>query len=279
MAGIAAVWLGAVLTTGGLAAVETAAVAGGRAAGVLLVVGAIGCLLANIAPRGTLLGPLLLLAVGLAVVALQRDWLSSRGGWPAVGFLISVGGAFMTTRSTPPTQPPEPVRRVFGVALRRRLSYRAGEAAPAQLRLITIVNRTEIDLSAAGLPEFGDIVELVVTSVFGTVEIDLPPSWPVVAGRVTASRHVRLSGVLDSDVSFDDPDADADPDTGESQQDGLDLIIGKRKQATGSAHGGAAVVIHVLGWGGSITVKGADATQPPESPVSLARRLTLGLAR
>jgi hypothetical protein len=215
-------------------------------AGVIVVGVAVVALVRNVAPRGSLVGPVALGVVGLTVVMLRQRWWPGIGGWSAAGVgMALVGGLIVMQRGSPPVRP-GPVRRVVGAVFNREIVYGAGHDAPERLSVVAIGCRIKVNLVSAGLPRHG-LVEINIVCLVGHVEIAVPLSWPVVAGRVNNTHGVRLSGSLDSTETFDDPrEGDQAEELGE--------LAARRKKATRTRKAGVPVVVHIVGYGGGVTV-------------------------
>lgn len=212
---------------------------------ILLVIAAIG-LVRNIAPRGSVTGPLLLGAIGLAVVMFREGWWPAAGAWSATGVGLAVAGGLMVMQPEKPPLRSSPVRRTVGALFNREITYSQGQDAPELLSIVAIGCRFRVRLASAGQPTYG-LVEINVVSLLGHVEFSLPRGWPVVAGRVSNTHGVRLSGLLDSTETFDDP---RDPE----QAGDLDELVARRKKAVRTRQTGVPVVVHIVGWGGSVTI-------------------------
>lgn len=238
--------MGAILVVAGPAGLAAAVRVLLGHAGLVLIGMALAALLYNLAPQGTLAGPVVLAAVGGAVLAWQRGWWSARSIWALVGLALALTGGALVIRKDPGVVTTEPVRRIVAPAVRRRLAFRSEEGAPERLRLVAVAARIDVDLRQAQPPAYGPM-EVFVSCWGGTICFDIPDSWAVVAGRLTAARSIRFEGILDSADTFPDPD---DPEMAER----LAQIASSRKDSTGATDVGAAIVVHVLGIGGSVTV-------------------------
>lgn len=203
-------------------------------------------LLHNIAPRGSVVGPGALGTIGLAVVMFQEGWWPPLGAWPMIGIGIALAGGFIVMQENVPPPQPAPIRRVVGALFNREVIYLAGQDAPQRLSVIALGCRVNVNLASAGLPRY-EPVEINIACLLGHVEIALPNHWPVVAGRVGSTRSVRLTGLLDSADTFDDPQA-------EDQLEALHELVARRRKAARMRKPGSAVVVHIVGFGGGVTV-------------------------
>ena len=112
--------------------------------------------------------------------------------------------------------------------------------------LTSVAARIDVDLRTAQPPQYGPL-QVFVSCWGGAVHLDFPEGWAVVAGRLLAARSIRFKGALDSADTFPSPD---DPTTVEM----LNEVAEQRGQSTGSTDPTVAVVVHVLGIGGTVTV-------------------------
>ncbi|GID29520.1 hypothetical protein Abr02nite_45030 [Paractinoplanes brasiliensis] len=209
---------------------------------------AVAVLLYNMVPRGALLGPVILAAAGLAIVTTTRGWWSSRQLWMFVGFALAVLGAMVATRRAVGTHDLSPIQRLFGFLLSRHVIYDLDAEAPERLDVAAVLCKVVIDLRSAVAPRTGPL-EIVASSVGGRIELALPQHWPVVAGRLAASRRVRLDGFVDHADAFDDPRS---PEQSQLLQD----LEGEWQERAASDDPATSVVVHVAGVGGSVRVRG-----------------------
>ena len=243
--GLAMIGVGAIVAVDGLDGVVRVAQALVAHVGVVLVALAIVLLAHNMAPAGTWVGPLTVGGVGVAILAWQHGW-GFGAIWAAAGGMMMLVGGRIVMSMRFESEPIEaaPVRRLIGVLARRRLGFTSTQHAPERLRILAVGARIDIDMRAARLPAVGP-VEVLISCWEGAVKLQLPQHWAVVAGRVTTGRAIRLAGVLDSSEVFEDP---------ENQADRLGDIAEERRQATNAPAVGAAIVVHVLGLGGAVTI-------------------------
>jgi hypothetical protein len=244
--GLVAVVTGTALTLDGPEAVEAALGWLFTHADLIVIGVAVMGLLHNIAPRGALAGPLILGAAGLTAAVIRGHSLPAMGGWSTVGAGVAVVGGLMVMRRTSQPAQPDPVRRVVAAVFSREIVYEAGQDAPERLSVVAIGCPVDVNLKAAGLPRHR-LVEINIVCIAAHVRIAVPANWPVVAGRVAGTRGVRLSGLLDSTETFDDPRDD------EQAEDLNDLAVRKMKAAR-RRRVGSPVVVHIVGWAGSVAI-------------------------
>jgi hypothetical protein len=246
VAGLCAVAVGAVFAVDGPAKVEALARDLIRHAGLGLIAVAVIVLVYNLAPRSALAGPILLAIVGVLVLAWQNHWWTVRSGWSAAGTAIALLGGYLAMRRTPSKATTDPAQRLTAVLLNRRILCRPDEPAPERLNTIAILSRIDVDLSSTQRPAYGPI-EMFVTCWGAAVYLKLPRHWALVAGRLAAAKSIRFSGALDWPEPFPNPDQ---PDAAER----LEAIAAERAMVTGRPHESAAVVVHVLGIAGHVSI-------------------------
>ena len=142
---------------------------------------------------------------------------------------------------------PSSIASVAGVLFKRNFVIKHGEVAPERMRVLAVLCRVQIDLRLANVPRYGPL-EIPITCWWGTIDIQIPDHWAVVAGRVFAARSVELNGMLDSDQVFNDPVL-------EDQSEALAEISSERAAGRSSDGIGTAVVIHLMGVGGRVIVR------------------------
>lgn len=130
-------------------------------------------------------------------------------------------------------------RRRWSVLINRRLNPRQ---APARIRLVAMC-RGRITVNLARATNENELVQLFLSSWFGRIDLRFPPTWLVVAGRVTAARGVRFEGRLDSDRGYEYPD---DHDVNEELRAAVKDSARRRD---------CVAVVHVLGIGGGVTIQ------------------------
>jgi hypothetical protein len=198
----------------------------------LIGVGGTGLLL-SVAPVGAVLGPLVLVAAGVAALGWPRPEI-----WALTGGVLVVGGAFVLFGHRPLNK--NPMMRQSTLVFPWTLRLRAEEKCPDRLFVRTIGGRLTIDVTAARKPS-RTVIELMVTCWGGWVQVDLPDHWAVVGGRLDATPLISLRGVLDSSKSY--------PDPGKlSPAEVLELTEPRRKEDRAPA----LLVVHVMGLGGGV---------------------------
>jgi hypothetical protein len=187
--------------------------------------------------------------VGAAVFAFQRGHWSDRVTWQLAGGGLIVMGGWLAMAPTSPASSLDPVRRELAVVIPRPIRIRSEERSPQQLSVIAIGTSAHVTF-AEGCILTDHVVELLVSCWGGSVDVQLPDSWPVVAGRVNAARMIRLDGKLDRNDAFADPRTPADYGT-------LQKLIKKRREnhpPRDPSRPSAALVMHVTGIGGQISI-------------------------
>jgi hypothetical protein len=246
LAGLCAIAAGTVLAVDGPTRAELVARELTRHSGVGIIAVAAAVLIYNIAPRGTLAGPLVLAAFGACVLAWQDHRWSARSGWAVAGIAIALLGGFVVIRKDSVIATADPVRRAIALLARRRLPFGPEQIAPERLSLIAVLALFEVDLSSAQRPAYGP-VEIFITCWGGMVCLDVPDGWAVVAGRMTAARSIRYSGTLDSPDPFPNPEE-------ASAAERLAELADERSRLLTQSGSGTAVVVHVLGFGGHVRI-------------------------
>lgn len=191
----------------------------------LLTLGVLALLWA-IAPRGALLGPLLLIGAGLVIIGWPRPEI-----WTFSGSAITVGGGLMLLRRGQSRRSDDPVvrRGIIGLAGRARMPDRC----PEQIHLRPVVGRLTLSLFDVEPPS-SQIVEVLITCWGGWVRLHVPPDWAVVGGRLAAATMISFSGKLDSKQLV----------LSRSSVDGK--LFGELSP------GPALVIVHVMGFGGGV---------------------------
>lgn len=235
--GLLAVAAGTAWLYGGVAAVQAGALAVAAAIPVLLLIAGAVLVFRASTPRGTLAGPLALLAIGGGGVAAQYGVLRAANLDRLVGLGLVVGGiaVAMSSRSEEPSAPVS-VRRFRTLVWPRRTTVRG--PAPFQLVVQAALGRVAVDLSHADFPKGVRSTEIDMSIFYGRIELALPATWTVVAGRVAAARGVAFEGLLDSRKP-----AELDEDQEESSPT-------------------PRVVLNALGLGGAISVCRSPAPGP-----------------
>ena len=240
--------VGAALLAAGLDGVQRLAELVVATSGWILLIVAAAWLLALVASREALAGPAVLGLTGLAVVATQRAWWARPDAVAWSGILLVALGGLLVVRQ-PATLPSavDPVHRVLVIGP-RTIALPAGQRSPDRLRVLVICGRARVDLTRARAPR-DSVMELLVSCWAGRMTLQVPGSWPVVAGRVSAALATQFVGELDSREAF--------TDLGDSEQYAKLLALAAQRQARYAhqdEHRSVAVVVHVLGFGGIVEV-------------------------
>ena len=229
-------------------------------AGLLLVALAVTALIHNTRPGLSVLTPMLVGLVGLAVVARQYGWWESRWQWPVLGSSLALFGGVIAVRSARPVRKTRhPVDRVVAALFDRRISY-PGAPAPERIRVRAAFCRVHIDLSGSEPAQYGP-TEIMISQCAAAIKIIVPAHWPAVAGRVDNRWGTTLRGNLDSTQYFDDP-ANAE------QGAALDALASERQEATSVRLPGTPVVVHLMGIGGRLVIRHSEVARADPSPAS-----------
>jgi hypothetical protein len=226
---------GAALAAGGPMVFVILAALAWRYLHVLLFVLAGALVLVAVVPRRALAVPATLALLGLGVM-LVRD----HGVGPVArfggGVSLAVLGIMVAMR---PTREVSLHRRRWAVLFRRCMEPKQ---APARIRLVAVGGgRLTVDLAKAA--NQSDQIQLFLSTWYGRIKLEFPPSWVVVAGRVAATRDVAFEGSLDWNRGFADPDA---------EREKLERLRARIAASTGGRD--CVAVVHVLGVGGRVTV-------------------------
>jgi hypothetical protein len=208
-------------------------------AGWLLIgLGAI-ALLSAIAPAGALLGPLVLILAGLVIVGWPRPEV-----WALSGGVITLGGGLFVIRSTRSAgSKHDPVMRRWTMLFRGTVPLK-DSTCPDQLFLTAIAGGPLIaDLGAADPPS-ADVMEVLITCWGGCVHLQVPKHWTVVGGRLAASTMIFVKGELDSKQLVPD----------RWKLNGSTLKALTQKNAAQSGEDSILVIVHVMGFGGAVTL-------------------------
>jgi hypothetical protein len=119
LAGLCAIAVGTVLAVDGPARVESVARELTRHSGVGIIGIAVAVLIYNIAPWGSLAGPLVLAVLGACVLAWQDHWRSARSGWVVAGIAIALLGGLVVIRKHSVIATADPVRPMTRSTSRR----------------------------------------------------------------------------------------------------------------------------------------------------------------
>jgi hypothetical protein len=203
-------------------------------------------------PRGTRIGPVVLIVAGSAAYVATHERSTGRSGWVLVGLLIVLvgGGLAMTARSgkSKNTRDFDPVRRSWAIGIHRVVDFHEDKWIPGYISVCVIATKVKVDLTVPAEAR-GKYVELSVACWGGCVEIVLPEHWPVVGGRLALTRAIHFSGRLDSEDTFSDP-------RDQSQYRRLGLVIEERHRLYPELKEPAVLVVHVMGLGGNVSLVG-----------------------
>jgi Domain of unknown function (DUF5668) len=168
-----------------------------------------------VAPRGPVLGPLILIVTGAVWLAFQFDLvptdLAARV-WP----LLLIGGGILVAMSE--RSPEDPLAAIVArrtvTFLPRRWTVHG--SAPQKVVLRCLLADAVLDLGKATFPmEEGATVRRVtidLTVIGGQADIRIPAGWAVRAGRVSLTRRMAFVGDLTSaEPASDRPSEDDEP--------------------------------------------------------------------
>jgi len=226
-------------------------------AGVILICAAVLLVAGSAVRSGRRLLPVVLAVAGLLLVLAEDAVLWHRYGWPALGSLLVAGGVRIMVATPAPSHPSrrdaDTLRRVFAGPFRDG-AFRAADAAqtPRHISVVACFGKATVDLRDAAVPRTA-LVEVFITGCRASVDIIVPDSWPIAAGRVTLTRRVQMRGHLDLAVPVEDPNADFGK---------LTELVTRKATAQGE---GAAVLVHVVGFASSVFVGDASAHEQQRS--------------
>jgi len=218
----------------------------------LLIATALAVLVRVLSPTAFVVFPVLLLALSFVLLAERHDWWGVLDP-PSLWLTLATAGVVTATFSVPLRDD------LSGHAVRRRAicwprTYRCGEIAPAYIHLTATLAHAVIDLRPATRAH-DKVVEVFVRRWGGRVDLQVPDRWLVLVGRVKPlSTHRVLIGPVDDTKVYANP-------AGEDRA-AIEELLEKADQAAESSGDTAspsriAVVVHVLGIGGSVrTTKG-----------------------
>ncbi|CAL9502581.1 hypothetical protein SUDANB95_03443 [Actinosynnema sp. ALI-1.44] len=149
-----------------------------------------------LAQRHVSLGPVVVAAIGLVLLADARDWASGGLWWPVV--LVLVGGAILTGllrhRSTDHRdESTTPVVLFGGTKVRNRSEHLTHADVSA------VFGGATLDLRGAHIDREADVDAL---ALFGGVQVLVPEGWRVALGGLPV-----FGGYDDNTVQHPDPDA------------------------------------------------------------------------
>lgn len=219
-------------------------------AAVLMIAAAVGTALWLAVPRESRGLPLVLAGAGVLVWLLQHG---AGGSAITGGALIGLGAVLATMRDAGTAlrrsafpgsfkDDVDPVHTYWRVGGGPAIRATADDELPRVLRLRAIgTPLVRVDLTAADPVQY-DWLEIALTCWLAEVELSVPPTWAVVAGRVAATRRVRFVGSLDSTTLFTDVG---------KQHGTLSAVAAQRDEKRPFA-----VVVHVAGAVGTVRLAG-----------------------
>jgi hypothetical protein len=161
----------------------------------LLVVGGISTILRAVVPRGTLAGPVLLIAIGLIIFAVQHRTIRGSLSSQVPPFAIIAAGVLVSMSHNEKPRIDTGIERLnaFLFPSNRRVSG----TAPRKFILRAVLGSLRLDLSQASYPGAARLW-VDVTVLMGRIELIVPRDWEIKAGRVELARGVSFVGTLTS---------------------------------------------------------------------------------
>lgn len=201
---------GSLWLAGGPVLIGEVARVGLRAVPVVLVVVSVGVILRLAVPRGSLTGPMLLLAVGVLGLGYQAGLITS-SAWRVVPALVIVVGVMLALTGRGERHPIAlPVRRYTSVLL-PSLIEEEGQA-PVHALVRCLLGRVELDLSGTSFPNNEYRLTIDVTIAGGSVTITVPHDWTLRPGpRLYLAHGTRFSGSVTSTQAAPDHPDEIDP--------------------------------------------------------------------
>jgi hypothetical protein len=247
---LALVGLGSAIAAGGPAGVAELARLVWAHLDLLLASAATVVFVAAVAPRGTLMAPLVLALAAAGVYAWRHRVGTGPELWALIGTGAVAAGGWLTMSDTNDrdVRSLDPVLRRMAVLLPRTIRV-VDRPAPDQLLVLAVGGRVRVDLSEAKPPR-GTVMELVLTCCAAQVEVAIPRSWAVVGGRLATAHGVRFTGQLDEAQPMPYPDEPV------QRQALVALAEARRSTVAETAKRSGAVVIHALGFGGRVSLLG-----------------------
>lgn len=218
----------------------------------LLIATALAVLVRVLSPSVLVVFPVLLIALSFVLLAERHDWWRVLNP-PSLWLTLATAGVVAATFAVPLRDD------LPGHAVRRRAicwpkTYPCGERAPAYIHLTATLAQAVVDLTPATRAH-DTVLEVFVRCWGGRVELRVPDRWLILVGRMNPlSTNLVPIGAVDSIEVYADPRS--------KDRAAIGKLLNKRDQLAGSSGGTAslphvAVVVHVLGIGGSVrTTKG-----------------------
>jgi hypothetical protein len=215
----------------------------------LLIASALAVLVRVLSPSVLVVFPVLLLALSFVLLAERHDWWGVLDP-PSLWLTLAAAGVMAATFAVPLGDD------LSGHAVRRRAicwtrTYHCRETAPAYIHLTATLAQAVVDLTPATYVH-DTVVEVFVRCWGGRVELRVPDRWLILVGRMNPlSTNLVPIGVVDSTKVYADPRSE--------DYAAIMKLLDETDQPTegrGDTATRAAVVVHVLGIGGSVrTVK------------------------
>lgn len=218
----------------------------------LLIATALAVLVRVLSPSALVAFPVLLIALSFVLLAERHDWWGVLDP-PSLWLTLATAGVVTATFAVPLRDD------LSGHAVRRRAicwprTYRCRDIAPAYIHLTATPAHAVVDLVPA-TEAYGQVVEVFVRRWGGRVELQVPNRWLVLVGRMKpVSTGLVPIGAVDDTKVYTDP-------AGKDRAAIKELLekAGRAAEDSGNTVSPprVAVVVHVLGIGGSVsTTKG-----------------------
>ncbi len=208
--------------------------------------------LRRVAPKGSLKLPAVVAVAGLILLGIKHDFWDLARAFAVSGVGLAIVGAHaVLTAVAQHRETADPVQRLTAVLRNSELRVGTGDPMPGYLAITGVGADVLIDLSGAAWPDGKEYLEIASSCWAGRIDITVPDSWGVVAGRVHRTWHTNFDGQLDLPEAFSYPFDDfttVEEELGRKRFDGL-------------------VFVHVIGAWGRVGVRrpGALATDQSSS--------------
>jgi hypothetical protein len=221
---------------------------------VVVVVVLVVVTLRRVAPKGSLKLPAVVAAVGLVLLGFKHDFWSVPRAFGVGGAVLAVVGAHAVLSGVANRRDTsDAVQRVTAVLRNSELMIDRVDPVPGYLTVTGIGADARVNFEGAVWPSGLSHLEIASNCWAGRIDIVVPVSWRVVAGRIHRTWGTSFDGRLDLPEPFEYPLESLDDVTEQ-----LD-----RKPSEG------LVFVHVLGALGQVRVIRPSArVAPAQSPVA-----------